>query len=350
MDVTIYDIAEQAEVSIATVSRVFNGYANVSKATRKRVLEVAETLGYQPNVSARSLARRNSHLISAVIPVITNDFYMGIMRGMQDALAESGYDLLVYASHRAEEVDDQLARATQKGRSEGLLLVSVPPTDTHVKHLKRSKQSIVLVDAFHHDFDSISVDNRKGGYLATRHLIKLGHERIAHITVTPEPPPAKQRREGFEEALREAGLPIAPSLIASCDKRPHAFVEEAGYESMKELLEQKPLPTAVFAASDVQALGAMRALQEKGLSVPDDMALVGFDDIQVCHFVGLTTLRQPVYEMGKLAIEKLLLRMEDPDRPVSHTVFSPQLVARQTCSARTHAARSHRGVLPISNS
>lgn len=328
MGVTIYDIAEQAHVSIATVSRVFNEHPRVSDDTRARVLSVAEQLGYQPHVSAQSLARRNSHLVSAIIPVMTNDFYMGLMRGMQDALAQSGYDLLVYAARRPEEVSPQLARATQKGRAEGLLLASTPLTKKQVKQLKRRRQSVVLVDAFDPDFDSITVDNVKGGYMATRHLIEQGHERIAYITAAPEPPPAEQRRAGYEKALTEASLDVDPALVVASDKRALGFVEEAGYEAMGTLLKRTPRPTAVFVASDVQALGAMRAARESGLDIPADIAFVGFDDIQVSAYVGLSTLRQPVYEMGKLAIEKFLMRVQHPEHPVSHTVFSPQLVVR----------------------
>lgn len=338
MGATIYDIAKHAEVSIATVSRVFNGNTRVSDKTRERVLEVAKELGYQPHVSAQSLARRNSHLISAVIPVMTNDFYMGVMRGMQDALAATDYDLLVYAARRPEDVESQLARATQKGRAEGILLLSAPLSAAQIKHLKRRKQPVVLVDAYHPAFDSISVDNVQGGYLATRHLIKLGHTRIAHITANPEPPPAIQRRQGYEKALKEAGLKVESSLVVGIDKRPHAFVEEAGYASMKILLKRKHRPTAVFAASDAQALGAMRALQEEGLQIPEDMALVGFDDIDVCSYVGLTTLRQPVYDMGRLAIEKFITRREHTERPVSQTVFAPQLIVRASCGKASMTA------------
>lgn len=338
---TIYDIAEKASVSIATVSRVLNDHPRVAEETRARVLDVAEELGYQPHVSAQSLARQNSNLVSAVIPVLTNDFYMGVMRGMQDALATTGYDLLVYAARRTEEVDAQLARATQKGRAEGLLLLSTPPSPDQIKLLKRRRQPVVLVDAFHPDFDSISVDNVKGGCLATQHLIEQGHRRIAHITVSPEPAPAQQRHQGYVQALREAGLPVEESLIIGIDKRPHAFVEEAGYEAMRNLLRRKPRPTAVFVASDMQAIGALRALQEAGLRTPDDMAVVGYDDIQVSQYIGLTTLQQPVYEMGRLAIEKFFMRVRHPDHPVSHTVFSPRLMRRaSSCTANAHDSKA----------
>lgn len=335
MGVTIYDIASKAEVSIATVSRVFNNSPRVSEKTRERVLEIARSLNYQPNVSAQSLARQKTHLISAVVPVMTNFFYMEIMRGMQDALMDSEYDLIVYVAPKPEEVDSQLERATQRGRSEGLILLSMPLAEAHVKRLKASKQAIALVDALHPDFDSISVDNVKGGQMATAHLLAQGYERIGHISVYPEPPPAEQRREGYEKALREAGREVDPALIARSTRQPFGFVEDAGYESMQVLLARPPRPDAVFVASDVQALGALRALHAAGLRVPEDVAVIGFDDIKISEYVGLSTLRQPMYEMGKLAVEKLLTRVHYPDHPITQTVFSPRLVQRATTGVRT---------------
>lgn len=308
-----------------------------------RVLNIAQRLGYQPHASAQSLARNKSHLVSAIIPVLTNDFYLGLMRGMQDALAESGYDLIVYAANRPEEINGQFARASQKGRAEGLLMLSIPLEKSHAKLLKQQKQCVVLVDEFHPDFDSISVDNVKGGYMATQHLLEQGHEQIAHITLDPGPPPAQQRRLGYEKAMVEAGFAIDHSLIATRDRRPHGFIEDTGYESMQVLLQNKTIPTAVFVASDIQALGALRAIQEAGLKVPDDIALVGFDDIKVSQYIGLSTLRQPVYEMGKLAVEKLLMRIRNPDHPVTHTVFSPTLIARTSSTGSETVQDGHLG-------
>lgn len=340
MNVTIYDIAEKAQVSIATVSRVFNNNARVSPKTRERVLAIARALHYQPNVSAQSLARQNTHLVSAIIPVMTNYFYMEIIRGIQDALFASQYDLIVYAAPKPEEAATQLERAAQKGRAEGLLLLSTPLTSQQVKRLKSAKMPAVLVDAYNADFDSITVDNVKGAYMATRHLVEHGYKHIGHITVYPEPLPATQRREGYESALREAGHRVDGRLVAASERQPYGFCEEAGYEAMRVLVRQAKTLDAVFVASDIQALGAIRFLQEHGISVPDDIAIIGFDDIRISEFVGLTTLRQPMYEMGKLAVEKLLMRIEAPDRPTANTVFSPQLVERMSCGASSAVSAS----------
>jgi LacI family transcriptional regulator len=332
LSVTIYDIAERAQVSIATVSRVFNNNTRVSPLTRERVLAVARELHYEPNASAQSLARQNTQTISAVVPVMTNYFYMEIIRGMQEALIASHFDLIVYASPKPEESDAQLERAAQKGRADGLIILSTPLSIAQARRLDSARMPAVVVDAYHADLDSITVDNLMGGYMATKHLLDCGYERIGHITVYPEPMPAAQRRSGYERAIRESGRKVDERLIAASDRQPYGFCEEAGYEAMRVLLSRTRSLDAVFVASDIQALGALRLLQEKGIRVPEDLALIGFDDIKPSEYVGLTTLRQPMYEMGKLAVEKLLMRIENPDRPTANTVFSPQLVQRtSTC-------------------
>jgi LacI family transcriptional regulator len=254
------------------------------------------------------------------------------MRGMQAALAESEFDLLVYTGPKPEEIDGQLERAAQRGRSEGLLLLSTPLTEERVRQLKASRRPIVLVDAAHPDFDSVSVDNVKGGYMATRHLLDEGYRRIGLVTVTPEPIPAAQRRQGYEQALREAGCAVEPCLVGASERRPYGFVEEAGYEAMQPLLRRQGRPDAVFVVSDIQALGVLHALQEAGLSAPDDMGVIGFDGLEIGKYVGLSTLQQPMFEMGRLAIEKLLMRIRHPEHPTSHTVFSPVLLCRSTCA------------------
>ncbi len=332
MALTIYDIAERAGVSIATVSRVFTGRARVAEATRERVFAVADELGYAPNVSARSLARQSTRVVSAVVPMLTSYFFMELIRGVQDRLSEIDYDLLVYASRAPEEVDTQLGRAVQKGRADGVLLCSTPLTERRARSLRASGLPTVLVDSVHPGFDSVSVDNHAGGRTAAEHLLEHGYRRIAMIAPNPVSVPGAERRAGYEEALQVAGLSVDPALVvASADAGQHGYTREAGYAAMQQLLALDAPPDAVFAASDVQALGALRAARDAGLSVPADLAVVGFDDIRTSAYVGLSTLSQPMYEMGTLAIDKLLQRIGEPDRPVAHTTFSAHLIGRETC-------------------
>ncbi len=329
MGVTIYDIAEKASVSIATVSRVLNKNPRVSPETRARVLKVADDLGYEPHPSAQSLARRKSSLVSAVIPMVTNYFFMEVLRGLQARLAQTEYDLLVYSARTMEEVGTQLERALHRGRSAGVLLFSSPIRPPQLARVRRSGQPTVLVDCFHSEFDSVSIDNEQGGYLAARHLIDQGRERIAIIMANPGSVPAADRLKGYRRALEESGMdPVDAHIVASHDEETHGYTESHGREAMEQLLARDPVPDAVFATSDLQALGAFSAIRDAGLTVPSDVSIVGFDDIRLSEHLGLSTLRQPMYDLGRLATEKLLTRIAEPDRLPTHTVLSPHLVKR----------------------
>ncbi|MFO8098383.1 MAG: LacI family DNA-binding transcriptional regulator [Salinibacter sp.] len=332
MPPTIYDIAEQADVSTATVSRVLNDESKVAADTRERVLEAAQSLGYQPHASARNLARKCTNTIGVVVPLLANYFYMGVLRGIQQSLASKEYDLLVHAPSHPDQIEEQVRSAAQRGRSDGFMLLSAPLHPGIVQCLQETSQSIVLVDTKHPEFESIYVNNHLGGYKATQHLMDLGYQRIGHITSgTPEPDPAHERRMGYEEALGEGNYPRSSSLIARGNQEPFAFAKDGGYRAMKELLQRDPPPDAVFVASDMQAIGALHAATDGGYRVPEDVALLGFDDIEVGAHVGLSTMRQPLEEYGRLATEKLTDRVENPGRPVSSTVFDPQVVVRETC-------------------
>ena len=339
---TIYDIAERADVSTATVSRVFNDESGVSEDTRQHVLDAAAALNYRPHASAQNLARQHTNQIAVVAPVVANYFYMHVMRGIQHALADRDMDLMIHAPANPqdriheqpdpESLNTYMARALQPGRNDGIFLLSIPLTDEWADRLAETNRAVVLADGQHPRFESFAVDSREGGYTATQHLIDLGYERIGHITVEYDPPPARLRREGYEQALRDDGRAVRDKLVAASDERPFAFSEKGGYRAMKTLLDRNPRPDAVFAASDMQALGAMQAIQEKDLRVPEDLAIVGFDDLELSRCAGLTTLRQPAHTMGARAARALLRRIDGIDSAsVSSTVFTPKLVVRQTC-------------------
>jgi LacI family transcriptional regulator len=330
--VTIYDIAEKADVSIATVSRAFNNHPRVSEKTRKRIFEIAELHHYQPNISARNLARQSSFVVSAVIPMVTNYFFMEVLRGLQDKLAESDFDLMVYSILTPEQADEQLSRALQKGRSEGVLLFSTWITDEQAQWLNKAHTPLILVDSYHAAFDSMTVDNEHGGYLATKHLIDLGHKRIGLVAGNSVSTPARERHKGYKRAIEEAGFEVDANLVSeSGDERFHGFSEEEGYKSMMALLEQNQGSLdAVFFTSDVQALGGLRALKDSGLRVPEDVALIGYDDVKLASYAGLSTMRQPMYEMGCTAVDMLFKRMKNPEKAAEHHTFSAELMVRES--------------------
>ncbi|MFT5144698.1 MAG: LacI family transcriptional regulator [Rhodothermales bacterium] len=328
--VTIYDIANRAGVSIATVSRVFNESPRVSAKTRASVLEIATQLGYRPHATARSLALRKSSIVSAVIPMLTNYFFVEILRGLQDRMAQSEYDLLVFAARTLDEVDVQMDRALQRGQSAGVLVFSSPMDETRVARLKQSGQTVVLVDCMHEGMDGVTTNNVHGGNLATRHLIDSGCKHIGLLMANRSSVPARDRRVGYEQALAADGRCSESLVVVSTDTDQDGYTEKAGHAAMQELLASKQPLDGIFATSDVQAIGALQAIREAGLRVPQDIRVVGFDDILLSRHVGLTTVRQPMYEMGVIAAERLISRIEMPTETQAQTVLTPKLVVRRT--------------------
>jgi len=224
----------------------------------------------------------------------------------------------------------------QRGRVDGVLFFSMKFPEHYVPRFQQLNLPVVLVDTSRPEFDSITVENQRGAYLATSHLLELQHRRIGMIDASLTSEPARVRLEGYRQALEEHELPFDENLVRfSRNMKLDGFNREAGYEAMKELLSLgSNRPTAVFVASDVQAIGALQALREEGLRIPEDMALIGFDDIELAEHAGLSTMRQPMYEMGTLAVEILVERIKNPNAPPRHTSFTPEIVVRETCGAR----------------
>jgi LacI family transcriptional regulator len=343
MAVTIYDIAREAKVGIGTVSRVFNGNPNVNPTTKDRVLTISKQLNYHPHAFAQALARRRTNTIAAIIPFFTNYFFVEILQGIQDKITNLGYDLILYGVTHAREVEEYLKKSLQRGRVDGILFFSTEFPYHFIERYSGESKPFVLVDTFHDKFDSIYVENFQGAVTATKHLISLGHSHIGMIDANLNNAPARERLRGFTEAMQSSGLEIEQkNVLISKFQKYDGYSREAGYLAMKELIEQsKNLPTALFIASDVQAIGALSALQEHGLRVPDDIAIVGFDDIELAAHFELTTMRQPMYRMGELAVEKLFQRLENPDAPPSHIHFVPSLIIRGSCGMNKNYSHIH---------
>lgn len=338
MGVTIYDLAREAGVGIGTVSRCLNSHPSVSAKTREKVLAVAKRLSYQPHAYAQRLASKKTNTISTIIPYFTNYFFIEVLQGVQDRAGELGFDLILYGVNNPAQAEYYLRRSLHRGHVDGVMFFSMRFPESYVAKFQQINLPIVLVDAYHPQFDSIRVKNREGAMVATHHLAQLGHRNIAMINASLDTQPAKDRLEGYKSALEELGLPFSMDrvLIAGNGKQ-DGFNREAGRTSMKELIRlnsRTDAVTAVFVASDVQAIGALDAARELGVRVPEDIAMVSFDDIELAQHEQLTTMRQPMYEMGILALEKLLARMKNPSAPPSLTSLVPELIIRQTCGAQ----------------
>ncbi len=330
--ITIYDVAHEAGVSDATVSRVFNNKPGVKEATRNKVLSAAQKLGYVVNIQARSLAGGKSNVIGLLIPGLDNGYVIEIVRGVDQELARSGCELMVYTTHRSGNNNANYLRYVANGLTEGILLV-VPLLSTEfLTALENIGYPYVLIDAVNmlgHS-PSVNATNWQGAYKATEYLIELGHRRIGFITGIRELSSAKDRYDGFITALKDYQIPIEDRLIVTGD-----FGQESGYVATRQLLALDAPPTAIFASNDMMAFGVMDAVREAGLSIPHDMSVIGFDDIPqaVNTYPKLTTVHQPLEEMGRVGVKLLLEHIENPDTPPKNIVLATQLVIRDSCQS-----------------
>jgi LacI family transcriptional regulator len=329
---TIKDVAREAGVSIATVSRALNDSAVVSEATRRLVREVAERLNYWPNGAARSLITNRTQAIAVMLPDLFGEFYSEILRGMDMTTRKAGLHLLVSSSHA--DADELVAglRST-RGRIDGLIVMA-PDLDAGpaIRSLA-TDLPLVLIDPGKgfEACDSVGIANQAGALGVVRHLISLGHRQVATITGPARNADARQRLEGYRAALRAAGIERAADY-----EIPGDFTEPYGYAAGARLLALDPRPTAVFAANDYMAIGVMGALSDARVRVPEDIAVVGFDDIAMARYLNppLTTVHVDAYRLGERAVEMLV---ESPrsrlGRHPRHEVLATTLVVRSSCGS-----------------
>jgi DNA-binding LacI/PurR family transcriptional regulator len=328
--VTIADVAAHAGVGAGTVSRVLNESPRVSPATRERVLAAIDELEYRPNPLARALSRGRPHTLGAIVPFFTHASAVERLRGVVAALEGSPYDLVLFNVESPRHRDEHLASLTRRDRADGLLVLSLPLPARPLARITAAGVPVVLIDARGRGVPMVVTDDVEGGRVATRHLVELGHERIAFIGDDPANPlrftASPERERGYRDVLAEAGLAGRPELV---HYGPHDRQVAAGLT--RRLLGGRWPPTAVFASSDVQALGVIESARAAGLDVPGDLSVIGFDDIEIAAYVGLTTVRQPLYESGRRGTE-LLLEALGRDRPARAQVhrLDLELVVRST--------------------
>ncbi len=328
MQVTIKDIARKTGVSYATVSRALNGRSGVKEDTRALVLEEARKMGYQPNAIARGLVLRHTHTLALVIPDITNPYFPEIARGVEDAASLLGYSVFLCNTNWDAEKEKLYIKTLLEKRVDGIILH--PAYNVGDDHFNDFQIPVVLLNKIPSvvEYSSIEVDNVRGGFLATKHLIDGGYKKIAFIGGSESSPSNAERKEGYKLALNKYNIPIDESLIMS-----GKFKSESGYDNMKKLIDSDNTPDAVFGGNDVIALGVLHCAQEHGLKVPEDIGIIGFDDIPYANLpqIQLTTIEQPKYQMGKYAIELLMKSFKDgPEREVKKIILEPKLRARKT--------------------
>ncbi|MBO0789463.1 MAG: LacI family DNA-binding transcriptional regulator [Ktedonobacteraceae bacterium] len=331
-DITIFDVAKEAGVSYSTVSRVLNNKTYVSADKRERVLRAMAQLGYVANIQARSLAGGRTNIVGLLVRGLNNTYIGEIMKGIDNELAQAHYDLMLYTTHRRKTKESAYVTKLTRNVVDGLLLVLPRNADAYIETLQRRHFPHVLVDheGISHNIlvPSVEATNRKGAYEATSYLLQLGHQRIGFITGKLEMGSAQHRLEGYKAALQDHGLPLDPDLVREGD-----FLQPQGYTCTQELLALPDPPTAIFASNDFSAFGAMEAVRDQNLHIPQDISIIGFDDIpQAAHVhPPLTTVRQPLEEMGRAAARLLLKYISLPEAPVERIELPTELIIRGSC-------------------
>lgn len=332
--VTIKDIARHVGVSPSVVSRALNNKYGVKESTRQMIALAAKEMGYHPNAAARTLVTRRTMTIGVIMADISEPFYSGIIKGLEFVASESGYTLLFSNSYESLEQSRVVQRMIDAQRVDGMIIVGSNVRErAYISSLADRGTPFVVIERSLRDprMNCIWVDNVMGGHIATKHLIDCGHSRIAHITGTLDVEVAADRLKGYRKALDEAGIAFSPDLVVQ-----GTFVWQTGYSAMKTLLEARPSCTAVFVANDSMAFGALQAIAEAGLSVPHDISVVGFDDLQFSSLTNppLTTVRQPRYEMGRDAARLLVSRLNHPDQGEGTKIcYPPELIIRKSTTA-----------------
>ncbi|WP_103021148.1 LacI family DNA-binding transcriptional regulator [Salinibacter altiplanensis] len=328
---TIYDVADHAGVAISTVSRVLNDSEDVADQTRDKVVRAIQELQFRPNRTAKSLAQRSTRTIAVALPTFTTPFHNELLKGVRDRLDHEDVDLLL-CDLEWEAPKRSLRSFLEGGAMDGLLLVGVTPDEELADELRMLGGSVVLVGAELNDFDSFYWEDQTGAELAVNHLIDQEYDRIGAITTPHKNRVRNERIAGYRQALEEAGIEFDPELVVHGHTRKHdGFSEESGYEAMQDLLSLDEPVDAAFASSDVQAIGAWQALREEGLEAPDDFAFVGYDDIKVSRFIGLSSVAQNMHKVGNEGTDLLLDRLEKqgPEQYASRLV-EPELHVRKS--------------------
>ncbi|WP_409273757.1 LacI family DNA-binding transcriptional regulator [Neobacillus sp. SCS-31] len=332
---TIKDIAKTAGVSVTTVSRALNGYSDVSEKTRQRIMDIAKELNYSPNILARGLVMNVSKTIGLLVSGLNREsekdqIILSILSGVNDSVSEKEYDLILFNTNTSKQREKTYSQLCRERRVDGVIIQGIKTDDPYLKEVVESDIPCVLIDIPVHseNVGYVTTDNVTGARKAVEHLIGLGHEKIAMINGHGQAFVSRKRLEGYMDALKEHGLPVNPDWV--CNGR---FEEETAFEEARRLLIKHPEITAIFCASDIMALGALKAAKSIGLRVPEDLSVIGYDDIILASYSNpqLTTVSQNFFQLGYQAAHLLVNMLEGKSEPQIVTM-STKLVIRESAA------------------
>jgi LacI family transcriptional regulator len=327
---TIYDVARNSGFSISTISRVLNAPDKVQPKTRQRVMSAIDQLGFVPRAEARARAMRRTNRIGVLTPFFTAPSFVQRLRGAAGALSRANCELVIYTVDSVQHLQAHIASIPIMQNLDGLIIMSLDIDEKDAYRLRDNGIETVLIESWHAHLNSICIDDVGGGSLAAAHLIAKGHTRIGFLGDI-EPPeryaihPVKSRLAGFKRALEEAGLSVPRRYVVRAP-----YTQAGAQQAARALLALPHPPTAIFAASDIQAASVLKVARQTRRRVPEDLALVGFDDIDLAEFMDLTTIRQNLDDSGRLAAEILLSKMAEPRRSLQHINLPLTLIERQT--------------------
>ncbi len=325
---TIHDVAKKAGVGIGTVSSVLNNSRPVTESTRQKVLAAIAELDFVPNPSGRRLSMGKTHTIGVIVPFFTSQAQIKRLRGVMSVIGESEYDISLFAVETPIQRKKVLETVPRRGGIDGLLIFSIDLASDGLRRIQSQNIPTVLVEAYHPQLHSIEIDDLTASQEAVAYLLDLGHQKIGYISEYLNDPFgsfSQNRYKGYCRALKAAGISLKPNYVRECKP-----TREDGRLMALELLNQPDPPTAIFAYSDVQALGTLEAARDLNLNVPADLAVIGYDDIDTAHFAQLTTVRQHLFESGVQGVELLLKAINNPEQAPSHRQLPTELIIRRT--------------------
>lgn len=332
MNITIYDVAREASVSMATVSRVVNGNPNVKPTTRKRVLEAIERLGYRPNAVARGLASKKTTTVGVIIPDISSIFFSELARGIEDIATMYKYNIILCNSDQNKEKEIHLVNTLLEKQVDGIVFMGGEITKEHEETFKKSPVPIVLSATIDEkkEFPSVNIDYKKAAYDAVKSFIDNGHKKIAMLSGTLEDPiNGYQKFAGYKEAIQEANIDMNDDYVVIGD-----YTYDSGLEAMESLLKLQDKPTAIFASTDEMALGLIHGAQDAGHKVPEDFEIIGFDNTRLATMVRptLTTVVQPMYDIGAVSM-RLLTKFMNKEEVSDSVVLLPHRVEQRNSTS-----------------
>jgi LacI family transcriptional regulator len=329
MGVTIKDIADRAGVSKTTVSRVLNRKPDVDEQTKNKIQEIIKETGYSPSLMAKNLATGKTNFLGLLVPTLTHPWIMEVTQGIAEGIEDSEYELALFTTSNRNKNQELIEKAINSGLTDGLIVLLSSDNKDFLSQIHNRQFPIILIgDRFlSNDIACVTAANKNGSYLATRHLVELGHRRIGFVEGPPEFLCSRERLEGYKMALNDSGMQFDEHMVKYGD-----LLEESGFKAIAAWAESGNLPSAVFLSSDEMASGALRACKEAGLEVPENISIVGFDDIPKAAFIDppLTTVRQPMRAMGKTGVEILINQIVRKDREPVRIELETDLIVRNS--------------------